>query len=890
VSITLSNEFLGLAQGSIDHNASSIINAVCGNTSLVIGDVVRILPKGTGVGFTQDGDLLPRVGKVNSFATEGYGIVVGGDFEGIYSDGVINLDSNSLALGLVVAFFGDSVRVCTQGRCLALVDGFGTGSINVGDALTTAVAGLVKASDGNIVIANALQPASKANSIIAVDIKRQGKTPGESTAFKKELTVDASDVSISIPTDWFDTDFKRRISITINSGQVLPLATGQANYPFLFNSTITDFIGNTQVNGEDFRFVLEDKTVLDYEIEKYDNTTGELTAWAKFVSPIKDGTKFFIYYDNDAASDAQDSPAVWSDYNAVYHLNQTTFGANSTVDSTGNNNNGTPQNMDLTNSITGQIDGALDFNEGGTNNEVIEVPSNATLNPGQGAWSVSGWVNPDNLRRMDFVGNQEQGGSFDGWSLRANNLVDTGRPMMIFRASNATCMRVETADTTLVVGVLTHIAFTFPGGTLNAGEVKVFINGDSVTPSIITNALNAPVANNIVLNIVASGDNGAGPQFWEGIVDEVHISADVKTPDFIKTEFNNQDNTLTFYTLGSPVIIESFPLLVSITDTDLRDNARADGFDIFFTKSDGITVIPYDREKYDSTTGELVAWVLTDLTNTADNKFFMFYGNPNATDQQNPSAVWNPTSDPTRFNDVYHFNETVFPYNNSSVGEDFDVLPAAGEPSTIGGQIDTSVFIDEKDVIMETPTGSAVTNDDYFITAWVKLDVLGTGASFFNFYDTNFPNPLNTSVLFIGTGVEAQNANDKVLAFFRNNTPPLADLDILIGDISDLAFHHIAIRYTLSTTTVDLFFDGAFVSATSFTPDFPILFDVARCGGGAIGAPNFASGRVDEVRVAYNSNFTDGFVKTSFDNQKDGDGNQGQGAGNFVKVGPQQPT
>lgn len=173
MSLTLTNQYLGLSQDPIDHNASSIINAVCGNSTLLIGDAVKLLPVGIGVGFTQNDDLLPRIGLADNPDDPIYGIVVGGDFEGIYRDGTINLDANNLAEGIIVSFFGDGVRVCTQGRALALADG--TVPIGINNSLTASSNGLVKATtEGSSVIAIALQPTSVVNSIIAVDVKREG--------------------------------------------------------------------------------------------------------------------------------------------------------------------------------------------------------------------------------------------------------------------------------------------------------------------------------------------------------------------------------------------------------------------------------------------------------------------------------------------------------------------------------------------------------------------------------------------------------------------------------------------------------------------------------------------------------------------------------------------
>ena len=189
------NKFEGLAQGSIDHKASSIINSVCGDASLKIGDVVKILPVGTGNGFTQLEDLLPRVG-VTGLGEPAYGIIVGGDFEGIYGDGAIPINFDNLAVGIIVSFFGEGVRVCTSGRCLALV----SGPISVGDKLTSSPVGLVNANGGNI-IATALQTAADLNSIIAVDIKREGFIPGGGLLYYDAIITGPAVPDVMVRTD-----------------------------------------------------------------------------------------------------------------------------------------------------------------------------------------------------------------------------------------------------------------------------------------------------------------------------------------------------------------------------------------------------------------------------------------------------------------------------------------------------------------------------------------------------------------------------------------------------------------------------------------------------------------------------------------------------------------
>lgn len=163
--ITLTNFFLGLARGPIDHEASSVINVVA-NGVISMGDAVDIIG-------APASELLPRVETSN--AVQGdvtYGVAVGGDTDGIYGDGTTATDDSTRA----TAGAGLGVVVVTQGRCLARVDGDTGGAILVGSKLTqSAKAGVLElAATGDNVIAVALQPSTGADDIIAVDIQRGG--------------------------------------------------------------------------------------------------------------------------------------------------------------------------------------------------------------------------------------------------------------------------------------------------------------------------------------------------------------------------------------------------------------------------------------------------------------------------------------------------------------------------------------------------------------------------------------------------------------------------------------------------------------------------------------------------------------------------------------------
>ena len=109
--------------------------------------------------------------------------------------------------------------------------------------------------------------------------------------------------------------------------------------------------------------------------------------------------------------------------------------------------------------------------------------------------------------------------------------------------------------------------------------------------------------------------------------------------------------------------LTNFP--VYITTVGLGDQAQfksvangghvqnANGYDIYFTASDGITPLNFQYENYVATTGEFESWVnIPSLSNTTDTYIYMYYGN---------SAVSSNLSSPTTWNSnyvgVWHMDE-----------------------------------------------------------------------------------------------------------------------------------------------------------------------------------------------------------------------------------------
>ncbi|MFC2136204.1 DUF2341 domain-containing protein [Bacteroidota bacterium] len=103
--------------------------------------------------------------------------------------------------------------------------------------------------------------------------------------------------------------------------------------------------------------------------------------------------------------------------------------------------------------------------------------------------------------------------------------------------------------------------------------------------------------------------------------------------------------------------LSNFPVLVSVTDTDLKDSdnggvIQPDGDDILFKGTDG-TTLPHEIEEYDGSTGLLRAWVkVPSLSSSADTEFYIYYGNSSCSSQQDASGVWSAD-----YEGVWHLND-----------------------------------------------------------------------------------------------------------------------------------------------------------------------------------------------------------------------------------------
>jgi len=276
----------------------------------------------------------------------------------------------------------------------------------------------------------------------------------------------------------------------------------------------------------------------------------------------------------------------------------------------------------------------------------------------------------------------------------------------------------------------------------------------------------------------------------------------------------------------------TYPLLVSTTDTDLRDHVQTDGDDIVFFASDNTTQLAYEQEFWNSANGELVEWVgVEDITNVTH--IVMYYNNSTIANSENATGVWD-----SNFVVVQHLNETPAgtTYDSTSNNNDGTTV-GMDSADQVSGQVDGCLDFDGADRISLT-TPAIDNNAAFTISTWMYGEpgniVYGEGYS----GDTAWS-------LFLGI-----EENPPYSArFYYKESGSWKALTTGTTQVND-TWHHVVLSQT-SKSSRTMYIDGiAEETDTDVVGDVSIL-DVANIG--VLQRSDFASyfvGQIDELRIS----------------------------------------
>ena len=141
---------------------------------------------------------------------------------------------------------------------------------------------------------------------------------------------------------------------------------------------------------------------------------------------------------------------------------------------------------------------------------------------------------------------------------RIYNFVDAANDDIVARLDAATASVITT--TNIANDNTWHYYSLIYGTAAQVTQSKVHV--DNLAPVSITNASSAlsTVSVNLAIGANLSGSGNTEQLYYAGLIDEVRISNEVRSPDWIKTEYNNQKSTKSFYLLDDTSLNEE-PLI-----------------------------------------------------------------------------------------------------------------------------------------------------------------------------------------------------------------------------------------------------------------------------------------------------------------------------------------
>jgi hypothetical protein len=555
---------------------------------------------------------------------------------------------------------------------------------------------------------------------------------------------------------WADTRFNFRKNITIDATKVTADLT---NFPVLIDLYDSDLPNDAQASGNDIFFTNSSSHILDHEIELYDrvynSTHAHLVAWVKMNLTSSLDTLISMYYGNPTIGNQERPANVWQSYSGIWHLSE--LGAGTRYDSTSNNNDGTPTDYDNDEAITGIIAGADDF-DGTDDHVVISDPGIGSVfdfNTGENI-TISAWIRPESFPEQwnTFLTKGSTPSAFANFGCQ---VVDDdldgvdGRLDFFYRDSTDTSWNeYQTNADVILTNNWYHVVFTYTFGT--GSSLKIFVNGTEIVGSWVSRDGNDnPLVSNAELWLGAD-DNapyGSPNELFDGIIDEVRISNLARSTEWINTEYANQQDPNSFYSIGtkesSPdywaydsykyrkqitidatkvsADLTNFPVLIDLYDTDLHDSAKvqADGDDLVFTTPSGVKLdheIELFDQSHNTTYAHLVAWVrVPSLSATDDTDLMMYYGNKAALNQENPDGVWN------NFEAIWLMNSdpsSTDLLDSTSNSHDLTVHGMSLD-QRVEGKVGTAITLDGTDDYFDTNSFSGPINE-FTISAWIKFD------------------------------------------------------------------------------------------------------------------------------------------------------------------------
>lgn len=289
--------------------------------------------------------------------------------------------------------------------------------------------------------------------------------------------------------------------------------------------------GNVRHNsGADLLFLRGgDLATLDYEVERYEPTTGELTAWVRVpVLSASADTIFYLYYGCGTIDTSRQNPAaVWpAGYRGVWHLNGN---AQSMLDSTANHSNVSETVGTVSYGQAGKIGPAVVFPQTGA----LSVSDRDCLDVSQ--FTVSAWIKLDRTDVLQMALSKGEWGTTLPFELGL--VAGVGWLIQIDPGGSPTVLHGGMP----VAGQWYHVLARYTGAELSLWVDGTKVNQVSVSVTLPNNAYPVVIGDSASAGLTCP---------LAGVVDEARLSSQALSDHWIRTGYANEGAPSTFFTLG----------------------------------------------------------------------------------------------------------------------------------------------------------------------------------------------------------------------------------------------------------------------------------------------------------------------------------------------------
>jgi len=300
---------------------------------------------------------------------------------------------------------------------------------------------------------------------------------------------------------WWNVNWKYRREITITN-----VNGTLTDYQILVELNSSNFnFSHAQENGSDIRFVAsDDETLLNHWIEVWNSTNQSAKIWVN-VSEVTEGTKIFMYYGNENASDVSDANATFIRVidGVVGALHFDEGSGNTAHDTSGEGNDGTIYGG--ANWTDGKFGKALEFDG---SDDYVNCGNDESLQLNE-SWSISLWFLvesfPDHALGV-IEKNWANAKSFAMWIHQTDKLL----AFDVYR-SDKTRVNAHTSSNLISLDKWYHTTVVYDGT-----NIKLYVNGNLEATSSPGEIGKLDTAN-LIIGYAMSGEK------FIGLIDEVLI-------------------------------------------------------------------------------------------------------------------------------------------------------------------------------------------------------------------------------------------------------------------------------------------------------------------------------------------------------------------------------